>query len=414
MIKFIIFSIIYITIFSGYYVTRGFINIVYPEQGFWSFVIFYASYTISNLIAPFITSKFPFRIIFFLSGFTFLIMMGFSSSYISILLFIGSAIGGFGNAFIWLIQGTYLSNEYKNYMGLFYSLFNINMICGNIIALIVLLTGASIQIMFFCMIGLSAIGVVLTLFLNYTFVNSQFSQSNSIEKTENLQKCVPNTTFSLPTETFFFTEIKLLFYSSKKCYLIILSMIYSSIGLNITYQIIPLLLIHNTNGTLQMKGIYTAAIYIVYGISAMIFSVIWGKLFNKNWKFVLYPYTVLEILCLIGILLLAKFNTTLGYWIIFGAIRGCIDYGVNNLINISLSLYPEEDIKYLFALYRFIYSISYLITAICVGYISYEYILLICGIFCILSAISFSFINLPIDVPNSLESQFNNSCIAIV
>ena len=414
MNNFIIFSIIYILVFSGYYVTTGFLNIMYPNYGFWSFVIFYSTYAISNLFAPYMISKFPFRVIFCISTFTFLIFIGFSSSYMPVLLLIGSAISGFGNGFIWLIQGIYLSSFENNsseyqHMGLFYSLFNINMIFGNLIGLIVLLTGASIQIMIFTMIGISSIGVFLTIFVSDDNIQNQ--NSNSEIKEIN-----------------FISDIKNVFLISvyNKYYLLIPCMIYSSIGLNITYQIIPRLLISNTEGDLQIKAIYNAAIYIAYGLSAMGFSILWGKLFvssEKGWKYVIYSYSILEILCLVGILTLAKFNTQQGYWIIIGVVRGCIDYGINNLINITLSNFASSEMtckesdktKYLFALYRLIYSVSYLLGAISVGYLSYEYVLLIDGSICILSTISYTFYQLSNTKKNNLtiEKQFDKTCIDV-
>src|SRR5581483_11198158 len=139
--------------------------------------------------------------------------------------------------------------------------------------------------------------------------------------------------------------------------------------LNVTYQIIPRLLLSNTIESTNNKDIYNAAIFIAYGISAMIFSYIWGKLFSINWQNVVYPYTVLEIICLFSIFFLSIFNNRAGYYIIIGFLRGIIDYGVNNTINITLSHMIGK--QYYFGLYRFVYSLSYLVASICIAYIPY-------------------------------------------
>ena len=392
MLQALIFGSIYVLIFSGYYTVTGFLNIIYPENGFWSFVCFYTTYAIFSLLAPFFLSKINQKLLFSLSGLSFVIFIGFASSKIFTLLLIGSLIGGIGNSFIWLIQGTYLSANKEISMGVFYSLFNINMIFGNLISVIVLTTGASVQVMVWCMIGVSSLGTLLIFFFKYdpTIVENK---NNEIENKNIL------------------TKTKDVFLSFKQCDLIVLCMIYSSVGLNVTYQIIPRLILLTANTD---KEIFNSVTYITYGVSAIMASFLWGKLFTKSWRYVLYPYTILEILCLIGIFLLAKFNNIVYYWIIIGFIRGIIDYGVNNLINLSLSNLPNPD--NVFGLYRFVYSISYLITAICVGYVPYEYVLLMCAIICVIATISYSLGNYDFSKEIkeiTLEEQFNNSTISV-
>ena len=382
LLQTILFGTVYILIFSGYYTVTGFLSIAYPTTGFWSFVCFYTVYALGSLIAPYFISRVNFRILFLLSGISFVVFVGLASSQMFPLLMVGSAIGGVGNSFIWLIQGSWLSHN-KVSMGLFYSLFNINMIIGNLLSVIVLTTGASVQIMMFSMIGVTSIGVSLIFFILPT---SEKNQQNSIV-----------------------IKTKEVFLSSKKCYLLILCMVYSSIGLNVTYQILPKLLFLSSEND-QTKAIFNSVMYIIYGLTAMGASVLWTKLFSLNWKYLVIPYTILEILCLIIMLLLTKYTTIVYYWLIIGFLRGGIDYGINNLINITLSRFPENDIDNLFGLYRFIYATSYLVTAICVGYVPYEYILLICGIFCILSSISYFFFNFSL---SKLEKEFDKSAITV-
>ena len=387
LLQSIIFGTIYILIFAGYYTITGFLNIVYPNNGFWSFVSFYIMTAIGSLVVPYFMSKINFRILFFLSGFSFIIFVGLSSSEIFPLLIVGSVIGGLGNSFIWIIQGSWISHH-KLSMGLFYSLFNINMLIGNLLSVIVLVTGASIQIMMFSMIGLVTLGVLLIFFV----------------------KPIP----PVDTKMGIIHRTKDVFLSIKKCYLLVLCIIYSSIGLNVTYQILPKLLFLSSEND-QTKAIFNSVMYIIYGLTAIFSSLIWSKLFEINWKYLVIPCTILEIICLISMLIISKYTTVVYYWLIIGFLRGIIDYGINNLINITLTKFPSEDIDNLFGLYRFIYAFSYLITAICVGYIPYEYILLICGLFSVLSAISyFLFSYYSVDSSEkTLEKQFDQSEIKL-
>jgi MFS family permease len=386
MRNFILFSIVYIFIFSAYYLVTSFLNILYPNWAFISFVIFYAVYAIGSLLTQYIIYRINFKLLLAGSGICFCIFVGFAGSNIVTLLLIGSFFGGLGNSVIWLIQGIFLESEE---MSLFYTFFNINIVFGNLIGLIILVAGVSVQIMMLSTIALAGIGTIVSIFIN--------------------PKLKPDIEMEPPK----FSEILQTIQSIKNIYWIVPSYFYQAIGLNITYQIIPRLLFAYTEETTYMKNIYNTIIFIVYGIFAIGASWFWGKLFPKNWKYVVIPYSILEILCLVSILLLAKFNTLAGFWIIIGAMRGVIDYGVNNSINISLSISNEAKVvKNNFALYRFIYAVSYLISSICIGYIPYEYVLLIALISLLVSTIT-TFPFQKLQILNDIEKQFNSSQIQI-
>ena len=344
----ILFSLVYIFVYLGYYVTTSFLTILYPDYAFISFAIFYGVYAIGSLGSVLLLEKMNFKLLLFLSCVTFCIFVGFAGSGIVALLLIGSFIGGFGNSTMWLTQGVFLES---GEMAKFYTLFNINNIAGSIIALIVLLSGLSSQIMILIILSSTIIGTFLSLFLK---------KRNEVEKIN-------------------FSFIRI-FASSKEIYLLFLIFVYQSVGLNVTYQIVP---------RLVKSPIYNAIVFIVYGVFAMGFSWLSGKLFVRNWKYVVIGYSSVEILCLSLILIFGKLFDIPGLYIIIGALRGTIDYSVNNVINITLSQGNKGEVKNFFSLYRFIYAISYLLTSICVGYITYEYIVLICIIFCISSTVTY-------------------------
>ena len=377
----ILFSLVYILIFLSFYVTTSFLNILYPDYAFISFAIFYGVYAVGSLGSVLLVEKMNFRILLFLSCITFCIFVGFAGSGIVALLLIGSIFGGLGNSTMWLTQGVFLESKE---MAKFYTLFNINNIAGSIIALIVLLSGLSSQIMILIILTSSVIGTFLSLFLKKKVKNER-----GVEKT--------NEKFSL---------LKI-FVSGKEIYLLFLSFVYQSVGLNVTYQIVP---------RLVKSPIYNAIVFIVYGVFAMVFSWLSGKLFIRNWKYVVSGYTCLEILCLSLILIFGKLFDIPGLYIIIGALRGIIDYSVNNVINITLSdVISGGKKEHFFSLYRFIYAIAYLLTSICVGYISFEYILLICVIFLISSTITY-FIFKKKEISNTLDDinkQFEQSTIKL-
>jgi hypothetical protein len=373
----LLFSLVYILIFLSYYVCTSFLSILYPDFAFVSFAIFYGVYAIGSLVSVLLLEQMNFRLLLFLSCVTFCIFVGFAGSGIVSLLLVGSVIGGLGNSVIWLVQGTFL--ESKD-MAKFYMLFNINNIAGSLIALIVLLSGLSSQIMILIILSSAVIGTILSLFLK-----------------EKVQVEINNEKFSL---------VKI-FMCGKEIYLLFLSFVYQSVGLNVTYQVLP---------KLVKSPMYNAVTFIVYGVSACGASWLSGKLFLKNWKIVVIGYGSLEVICLSLILIFGKLFNEPGLYIVIGFLRGIIDYSVNNVINISLSgNNNKENVKNFFSLYRFIYAIAYLLTSICIGYVSYEYILIICLIFLISSIITY-FIFKKREVSNFLEDinkQFEESSIII-
>jgi MFS family permease len=375
----LLFSLVYILIFLGYYVTTSFLTILYPDFAFVSFAIFYGVYAIGSLVSVLLLEQMNFRLLLFLSCVTFCIFVGFAGSGIVSLLLVGSVIGGLGNSVIWLVQGVFL--ESKD-MAKFYMLFNINNIAGSLIALIVLLSGLSSQIMILIILSSAVIGTILSLFLK--------------EKVQ-IEREVLNKKFSL---------VKI-FTPGKEIYLLFLSFVYQSVALNITYQVLP---------KLVKSPMYNAVTFIVYGVSACGASWLSGKLFVKNWKIVVIGYGSLEVICLSLILIFGKLFNEPGLYIVIGFLRGIIDYSVNNVINITLSsTNNKENVRNFFSLYRFIYAIAYLLTSICIGYISYEYILLICFIFLISSIITY-FIFKKREVSNFLEDinkQFEESEIKL-
>jgi MFS family permease len=409
---FVLFTGIYILVFSGYYVITGFLNLLYPNIfAQLSFVLFYAIYGITSFFAPFLSSFINIYLLLFLCSLTFLLFIGLTSFLVNYLLLIGSVIGGFGNAFIWLAQGKMLTSEQT---GIFYSLFNISIVFGNLIGLIILLTGISLQIMSFSMLAVTGCGsfVSFSLFLSLQIrkegeeeakeegeeeakeegegeAKEEEGEGEAKEEAKEEEGEGEAKEEAKGKELNKYLEIFQVFFCVKNCYFIIPCFIYQAIGLNVTFQIIPRLILNNTLSDFQTKSIYNSLVFIAYGCSCIFFSYLWGKIFLKNWRIVLLSSLILEILCLIGILMLGLFNNQPGYYIIIGFVRGCIDYAINNIINISLSYF--EDKKNYFGLYRCIYSLSYLVSSICIGYIPFEYVLLICLISSISSSISYYF-----------------------
>ena len=383
--KLVYFGITYALVFTGYYVTTGFLNIVYPETAFIGFAIFYAVAGLGCLVSPYIVSKLPLKVSLIGAAALYLLFIAASASYISPFMLTAYGFCGVGSSIIWLIQGIWTSAFKKDSqglsMGIFYSIFSVNLIFGNIIGLIILSTGVDLQKMLWSMLGLSGLGLVMCLFIPAANVE------------------IPRATTSL------WVRIMDVLKTTKTSYFLIPMICAQSFGLNVTFQILPKLV----SKTIGPVDIYNAAMFLTYGISSAISSLTWGKIFDKSWRCVVYSYTGLEIACLVAILVMSKFSKASGYWIIIGFVRGVTDNAVNNVLNTTFSRVNPVNAPESFAFYRLVYSFTYIIGSIITGYVPYEYVLLIAGIVCLSGTLSYHFHRLPIETASvaSLEEIGN-------
>jgi MFS family permease len=426
MWKLIYFGITYASVFTGYYVTTSFLNIIYPSTAFIGFAVFYAIAGLGCLVAPYIIEKLPLKLSLFIAIILYLIFIGAVSSYNSTFMLIAYGFAGIGSSLIWLIQGIWTSSfkaankdstkviminnvstnvilntdnkktdrnsQNGRSMGIFYAIFSINMILGNLTALIILITGVRLQIMIWSMLGVSAIGLVLSLFIS----------SNNIE--------VPK------TKTTLICHILEVILMTKDNFMLILLIFSQSMGLNISFQILPRMM-RNTLGPVDT---YISAVFLTYGVSYSLTSLITGRLLEKNWKYVIYPYIILETSVLIAILMLGTFNQVSAYWIIIGFVRGITDNAINNTCNVTFSKNKQVDLA--FAFYRLTYSFTYIGGSLIVGYIQYQYVLLIAFIISASGVITFHFYmyhfssSPPLEQLQaiiSIEEQFDQSSIVI-
>ncbi len=356
--EFLIFTSIYICIFSTYYVVTSYLYVLYKDS-YWSFVVFYGAYALGSLFSP-LFLLLPKKLLFLFCTIAFTLFTGLCASGIFGLLLTCSALAGLANSIIWLLQGTFLASSY---MSLFYSLYNLNVIIGNVLCLIVLLTGLSVQYMFLCLLPLNLLAVILSFFIKETKENQENITEQNNEKTkevdkENIFKIISNTIISTIREI-------------KNIYFIIPCFIYQAIGLNITYQILPRIF-YNNEVISQYENILLAIIYIIYGIFAIIGSLVSGKIYFKNWKYLCYMFVVIETMCLGAMIAMWILKVKAEYYLIIGAARGWNDYSLNSLINISLADDTDKSrVTYRFALYRLFYATGYLTYSIILGYINY-------------------------------------------
>lgn len=419
-VEVIVFGVIYCLIFSSYYVTTSFLNIIYPHTAFISFCIFYGLYAVTSLLFSIFSLQFSnlifkrliyFYLFLWFGILSFLIFVGFAPYYLFLLL-IGSAVCGIGNAFFWLLQGMSTSlfsvsdeqeqgknKEKEKDISIFYMIYSVNSIIGNLIGLIILLTGISSQNMILYMMIPVFLSFLLSIFLFLFQKHQQNYESKKIQGDNNLKVREEIKQRKGIKEE----QIK---EKVKNVWKLIASMLYQAAALNITYQIIPRGITLSGNisfnnvtlsGNMEHQiSLYNIGTYLVYGAVSVISSFLIGKIYScndkkKEGKILVISYTLLEIADLIALFIMIKVanEVNMGWYILVGGIRGYIDMGVNNMLNYELSKYVDKS--FYFAFYRFIYSMSYLLFSVCVGYVPTPYVLLSCGILAIFSLISYMF-----------------------
>jgi MFS family permease len=314
------------------------------------------------------------------------------------LFLVASAITGAFHAFIWLSEGILLSrypDDVRNkYIGIFFGILCSNIIFGNLISLIVLLTGVDIQQMIWVLMSITFVGAVLSIFI-LPFSCSELCYVRSKDTNHH---------------TNILDSIKRVFVivAENKGYLLMPLMILQTFDVNVSIQILSKQIIVNAHGSPSV-GVYTAAMYMVYGFSALVSSFFLGRLFDKfGWKFVLISYAVLQAVSLTGIMLISKLSSDgpLGLWITISFVKGITDNAIVVMINISISRVYQERSDLMLAFYRFTFAIFYVISSVMVGYVSYEWILLVDGILIIVAIISYSFFHI-----DNIEEQFNKSSV---
>lgn len=389
-------GITYALVFTGFFTINGFLNLIYGDKSFIGFAIYYGVYAISCLIAPFVISKLNIRWCIIVSSFVYVLYIGLISSKMVPLFLVASAVTGFFHSFIWLSEGIILSkypDDVRNsYISIFFGILCSNIIFGNLISLIVLLTGVDIQQMIWILMSITFVGAVLSIFiLPFSCSELCYIKSKDVSHHTNLLDSIKRV----------FTIV-----GENKGFLLIPMMILQTFDVNVSIQIMSRLIIVNAHGSPSV-GVYTAAMYLVYGSSALASSFFLGKLFDKfGWKSVLISYAILQAVSLTGIMLISKLSSDgpLGLWLTISFVKGITDNAIVVMINISISRVYQEKSDLMLAFYRFTFAIFYVISSVMVGYVSYEWILLVDGILVIVAIIAYSFFHV-----DSIEEQFNKS-----
>lgn len=366
-------ALCYMILFSGYYYVHTFVSVTF-NLSFVGFALQYFFYALASLVAPSFGRRFGIKVIVILSSFGYILYSGSIISGQEAFYLVATSIVGTCSGFIWLQQGIIISdigNRVRTetnceiggaLSGLFYGIFNFCFIFGNLLSLIVFLTGVETYVIQWTMFGVCCVGVIMLLFIR-------------------VQE-PPRETHSL-----FFSHFKdrvkavVGILRVHNYWLVVPSIILQAAQISITYQVLPRL-IDMTAPTI-LTHIVT---FIFYGCGAVISSLAIGKIYDQSAGVAWGVMSCCELASDVILLCVQIIGLPLETWWIVGFMRGASDYSLTTIISsIGIRHFKEHSTPF-FASYRLLYCVSYVPLSILTGYIPfYANVILTVGLWIIAS-----------------------------
>lgn len=169
-------------IFMAFSVSQNFqTSSDHKKQGANALGILYACFTLANFVSSFIVSSLGSKMCLILGSFTYVLFVAANIVYVELLLYLSSGLLGLGASVLWTAQGAYISNcsalheqqlglptssTLGFFNGLFFSIFQVNQLLGNLLAAALFKADVSTGTIFIVMTAICAVGALTLLFLN--------------------------------------------------------------------------------------------------------------------------------------------------------------------------------------------------------------------------------------------------------
>jgi MFS family permease len=308
-----------------------------------------------------------------LSSVIYILYVLFSGFNFSFIILIFSVLLGFAASILWTAQGNYISNissENKIGMnsGIFFGIFNLSIIFGNLIVGILFSFDMPLWITFLILFGIGFIGIVLLLFIKPV----------KPKKKENLKVFQS-----------IFLSIKILF--NAKLILLLGFCFYSGFSMSIFSGKIP-----------EIIGIKLGKDYVGYamsffGLAEFFGSFLFGKLIEKfGSKFMIVVSFCLQMFALFFTFFLSR-NILILYFI-SSALNGFADSCLNPTLYaiIGGKMFQSEGVSNAFASFRLVQSLSYAIGYFASIYLQIFYLQMIAIVLLLVSFLMFVILDLMI------------------
>lgn len=310
-------------IYGSYVITTEYLTNIYKDVGIYAYVILFMSNVIFSILAPFI--------VYHLTGIKISLIIGAAGYIVWILLFninnnililIGSGIIGSGAGIlrsqqnVWISSLQYDSIELKDYyVGIYNTIFSLNGIMGSIFTTIILVADIKFNILIWILLALSTISL-----FSLSFIKS--IELNDTHKILAKDYCK--------------------MFIDKKMLLLIPLIFAQAIGLAITYEIIPLLIVTKINVSYMFLSYSFTYSAVSYSLSFLIKYV--------NPIFMLILSIIMHALTSITIFMIELHNINQVYYSIIAISIGITDSLLSFVILYIIHTYFQSKVYY--SIYR--------------------------------------------------------------
>lgn len=363
-------------------IVQSFLTTLYPGTvGYISLSLIQFLFAIGGLVVPGICARIGVVNAMFLGAVTYPLLSASINSNNATIVLVASALNGIGAGLLWISQGIWLTRvtmkvgSVGTFTGIFFTLFNLNGIFGNVLTIVLQQVNISFDTIAWTITGLAAAGSISVFFVARTKHEHHHSSAGFVKRFHELIHVG--------------TMKKTLFLTPYIC----------AQGLSLAYSAGNLPVYADGDEKL------IAYILLAFGITATITSFVCGKVYDR---FGMRPLLVVHVLVVIlqysGIILfvdsiglpLDSFRDQIGSSAKFatltllGASYGLLDYMINSLVNISISKYYDADMMPSgFAYFRFVSCVAYAISAAVSPLVPSSVIIATNILFCFLSVVSY-------------------------
>jgi len=349
----------FMTVFTAFNTTQGTMTTFHAEAGFWSLCVLYAFFAFTNLVSAVVVKKLGSRTSLFIGAVpycAFVLTAAFNSN---IALIVVGAFVGIGAAILWTAHASFLSfnagEDMGFYSGLFFGIFQINGILGNVLTGALLNAGISQFYIFSILTVISIVGLVLICYLVppkpsaalKDFDSNNDSMSNMIKET-----------------------FKIIL-SDRRMVLFHPISIYSGFSMTLFMGLLPP----------RVELSYLGWALATLGLAEVVGSLVFGKLADLlgTWP-VMMGTLVTHALALTCSFF---FNSAEPYlWFVTMFLAGLADAGLNTSIYAILGspAYFKSKPAYAFSGFKLVQSIAMAAGFLCGIYVPFEYIrLMVCA-----------------------------------
>ena len=370
-------GICFALIFTAYNTIQSYVTTLYVDLGFYILLVAYANFGISSFLASRIhrlTARFVHassveRVLMGIASGCYVLFILSAASTNEVMALFGAVLVGWGAGLLWISQGVYLTKLVMGYnddvlgtmTGIFFSIYNLNGLIGNTIALLYLYTGGDLVDLVFVMAG---VGVLATIMMLAT-------QRTKYPSSDVLGLAEPETSFRTQI-----TQVKR-FITTRETLLLAPYCVNAGLTIAFVSGNFPTYVTFATKtrqtGTDQQANINVAWNSLVYGIGGLISSVVSGRMFDY-FERRLTPLILSHLFMTLIIFTLAPaviILDELAYPVsvfpclmIVSFVFGLSDFLVVAIINSSISaFYQGRKLVWAFSGYRLLFCIGFVIHA---------------------------------------------------